>query len=159
MTSIGPRAAHHFRSIDANQDGQLQRVEVAKHFRDKGAENVQGATDRFMNRSDANGDGKVGLREFERGRPPQGVQDRAERLMKRADANGDGTLSKEEMTAAIQKRLEARGVENAAEKAEAIATHSMQRIDANKDGQIQSVEGQRLAGDLARTLSAIPRRP
>src|SRR5699024_6546834 len=74
-----------FKTLDANEDGQLTAAEMAKL--------PALMRQRRFERLDANGDGKIDQEEFQ-----ARLIKRAERRFARLDKDGDGTLSADELT-------------------------------------------------------------
>ncbi len=101
-------------AVDANQDGDISKDEVAAH-----------RAERFVS-SDANGDGVVSLEEFEAfatAERERRQEERRARHFARLDANSDGVISADEHAAADSR-----------------ADRMFERLDTDGDGVITEAE-------------------
>ena len=111
----GPGSQARLEAVDANQDGNVTKDEIAVH-----------RAERFA-AADANGDNLLSAEEFEAFAEAEQARRRAERRAKRfakLDANGDGVITAEEHASAADERM----------------ARMFERVDADGDGVITEAE-------------------
>ena len=91
--------------LDADGDGFLTAEELNAHFNAQSAERNARRVERMMERSDFDGDGKIGAAEMMLN---AGGAQMGERFFDRADVDGDGAVSREEAEAMLAQMAERR---------------------------------------------------
>ena len=119
----GPGPHPRLEALDANQDGNITKDEIAAH-----------RADRFLS-ADTNGDNLVSAEEFEAFAEAEHARKRAERQAKhfaKLDANGDGVITAEEHASAADKRMD----------------RMFERVDTDGDGVITEAEREAAKGKM-----------
>jgi Ca2+-binding EF-hand superfamily protein len=119
----GPGPHPRLEAVDANQDGNITKDEIAAHRADK-----------FLS-ADTNGDNLVSADEFEAFAEAERERKREERKAKRfakLDANGDGMITAEEHASAADERMD----------------RMFERIDSDGDGVITEAEREAAKGKM-----------
>ncbi len=119
----GPGPHPRLEAVDANQDGNITKDEIAAHRADK------------FHSADTNGDNLVSADEFEAfaeaGRERKREERKAKRFAK-LDANGDGMITAEEHASAADERMD----------------RMFDRIDSDGDGVITEAEREAAKGKM-----------
>lgn len=119
----GPGPHPRLEAVDANQDGNITKDEIAAHRADK-----------FLS-ADTNGDNLVSADEFEAFAEAERERKREERKAKRfakLDANGDGVISADEHASAANERVD----------------RMFERLDTDGDGVITEAEREAAKGKM-----------
>ena len=119
----GPGSHPRLEAVDANQDGNITKDEIAAHRADK------------FQSADTNGDNLVTADEFEAFAEAERERKREERQAKRfakLDANGDGVITAEEHAGVADERMD----------------RMFDRIDTDGDGVITEAEREAAKGKM-----------